>query len=198
MMSSYVLSLLVASSSSCGPGVDVRTAADQTLDVEARNAPLASVLECLAERAGFKTSIEAGAVARQTVTVSLSRRTAAQAVFGLLDGLRLNYAYTTDPTGSRVVMLMISGRSDAVAAKPTPAPAEPTGRPGARREPTAAPVEADSAPEQAGERTQGGASSLSPPGQTPLYPEARPLSPLSLRDGRRIQVAAAPSRAPRE
>ena len=192
MMSSYVLSLLVASNSSCGPGVDVRTAADQTLDVEARNAPLASVLECLAERAGFKTSIEASAVARQTVTVSLSRRTAAEAVFGLLDGLRLNYAYTTDPSGSRVVMLMISGRSDTAAVKPTP-PAAPSGRPGARREPQIAPPDSESGSpdESTGDRPLGApAPPLLPPGQTSLYPEARPLTPLSLRDARRLHVAS--------
>lgn len=184
MMSVLVLGLLVASG--CGPGIDVRVAADQSIDIEARNAPLSSVLECLSERAGFKTTIEPGSIARQNVTVSLSHRTPAQAVFGVLDGLRLNYAYTTDPGGSRVVMLMISGRSDTTAAKPAATPVEPTGRPGSRRDPQVAPPDPDagSAGEPAGER--GG-------NPAPLYPEARPLTPMSLRDARRIHIAAAPS-----
>lgn len=183
MMSPYVLSLLMASG--CGPGVDVRVAADQTLDVETRNAPLSSVLECLAERAGFKTTIESASVARQTVTVSLNRRTPAQAVFGVLEGLRLNYAYTTDPSGSRVVMLMISGRSDTVTAAPS-------GRPGARREPQIAPPDSESGSpdESIDDRSQAPFPPLIPPGQTSLYPEARPLTPLSLRDARRLHVAS--------
>ncbi len=187
MMSPYVLSLLVASV--CVPGVDVRVAADLTLDIEARNAPLSSVLECLSERAGFKTTIEPGSVARQAVTVSLSRRTPVQAVFTVLDGLRLNYAYTTDPSGSRVVLLIVSSRSVTAAVKPTP-PTAPAGRPGARRDPQGAPSEPESG------SPDGSLGAPVPPyftpGQVPVYPEARPLTPLSLRDAHRIHVAVAP------
>ena len=79
-MSLFILGLLMASS--CGSGVDVRVAADRTLNVEAKNASISSVLECLSERAGFKMVIEPGVATRQPVTISLSRRTPAQAVVG--------------------------------------------------------------------------------------------------------------------
>lgn len=202
-MSASLLGLLVASS--CGAGVDVRVASDRTLDVEAKSASVSSVLECLSEKAGFKMVIEPGLAMRQSVTISLSRRTPTQAVIGVLDGQGLNYAYTSDPSGSRVLMLLISGRSDRTPAKgTTTTPAGvPDGRPASRREPRIAPPEPEPKPpgEPPNDRLPGNAPPVLlpffPPDQPQLYPEARPLSPLSLRDARQIHIALSrPARSP--
>lgn len=217
-MMSLALGLLMASN--CGGGVDVRVAPDKTLDLEAKNAPISSVLECLSERAGFKMVMEPGIATTQPVTISLSRRTPAQALVGVLDGLLLNYAFSSDRTGAQVLMLLVSGRAARAPGQATPGAGAPGGRPGPRRDQALLPdpestYQSETPADPQIDRPPGSAPVYVPgnnpvsmppgypppgypqPGQIPLYPEARPLSPLTLRDSRQIHIADAPfSRSP--
>lgn len=204
-MTPLLLALVVAAN--CGNGVDVRVASDLTFQIEATNAPLVSVLECLSERAGFKMVIEPGAAAGQNVTISLSRRSPTQAVFGVLDGQRLNYAYSLDREGFKVLMLLISNRPDPVPAQGAGSGSAPGGPPALRRDPPSPAAEPNSSSGPSNSRfreaappgfpppnpTLPGAVPLGvvPPGEAPLYPEAYPLSPLTLRDSRQIPRALA-------
>jgi hypothetical protein len=54
-----------------------------------------------------------GAPPRVLVNASIERRTAAQAVLSVLEGLGLNYAASLDATGTKVQMLMMSGAAPA-------------------------------------------------------------------------------------
>ena len=194
-----LLSLLVVSS--CGSGVDVRVGLDKTLELDARNAPLSSVLECLAERAGFKMVLEPSVSTRQPITLSLTRRTAAAAVVGVLEGRRLNYAYSSDRTGTRVLMLLISGRADRGPGQAGTGGGAPS-RPDPRFEPQFVVPEPEteyvpgSIPggEPIDPAAPSGPRFFSPPGsvpsgQGPLYPEPRALTPLTVRGGPQIDIA---------
>ena len=198
MMSLSVLSLLVASS--CGGGVDAQVGSDKRLDVEAKNVPVSRVLECLSERAGFKIVIEPGLATTRPVTISLSRRTPTQAVMGVLDGLLLNYAFTSDRTGFQVLMLLISGRAASAPIAGPLSAGSSAGLPGSASYPRAAPAEsevelpAEPANEPPNVSVPGSAPPVFvpfPPGQPPRYPEARPLSPRTLRDAQRIHIVDA-------
>lgn len=201
-----LLSLLLASS--CGSGIEVGVSPAQTLDLEVRSAPLSGVLACLSEKTGIKMILESGLNTRQPVTISLTNKTPAQVVNGLLDGLGLNYAYTSDRTGSKVLLLLISGRAGR-GPEGGQALEPPSRRPVSPGDSTEAAPESEiemrdsfkQAPEglmppgrsqeDPGSRALVPPESASPP-EAPLYPEALPLSPLSLRDSRRIEVAASP------
>lgn len=89
--------------------VDVRVNAGR-LDVRAIAAPLSEVLDRLSKQTGMKLLYE-GPPPRQLVTLSLARRTPAQAVVGVLEGLGLNYVLVMDPAGERVATLLMAGAS---------------------------------------------------------------------------------------
>ena len=88
-------------------------------------------------------------------------------------------------------MLLISGRADR---SPTKG-ATPGGAPAGRQTPPVAPPEpyVEPSSEPPNERLPGNVPPVYPPGQIPLYPEPRPLTPLTRRDARQIHVAARPS-----
>lgn len=202
---SPALSLLLAAA--CGGGVEVRVAADRTIDLHSKGATIAEVLECMSERVGFKVVIEPGVALNQRVTLSLTRRTETQLIWAVLDGLRLNYAHSADRTGSRVLTLLILGQAERTASKSAVGPA-------GRSEPQPAPGFTEPEPQQyEGEpptdRSLGSARGTMPaypsspllippphsPG-SPLYPEPRPLSPMTLRDSRRIPSSTASASSP--
>lgn len=199
MMMSPALSLLLAAA--CGGGVEVRVAADRTVDLESKGASIAEVLGCMSERVGFKVVVEPGVALNQRVTLSLTRQTEPQLIFAVLDGLRLNYAHSADRTGARVVTLHILGQADRSASKSAVGPA---GR--SQPQPAAALTEPEPQHyegEPPNDRPAPGAMRGSVPGYppsaspaspspgTPLYPEPRPLSPLTLRDSRRLPSTTA-------
>jgi hypothetical protein len=101
--------LLIAAQASAE--VQVRVA-NGRVDLEATRAPLSDVLDRLAKRTGMKVTYD-GAPQRTPVSLTLTNRTPAEAVLGVLDGLGLNYAVRMDLTGTRVEALMIAGTAPA-------------------------------------------------------------------------------------
>ena len=198
-MSFLLLSAVIASG--CGEGVDVRKRTDGAFDIEAKGASMARVIQCFSGVADFKAVVDPGFTMGDVITLSLSARSAAEAVRGLLDGQGLNYAFTTDARGSKVLMLMISGRA-AKAPSPNPEPpplirSVPPSRPGLTRtpqplpEPDLAPTPMASEPDpprgqvQPAARPRGAAPNPAPAAEVPLYPEPRSLTPLTQSDARR-------------
>lgn len=206
MMSPILLS--AALSAGCGAGVEIRSVSDRTFDVQAKNASVATVLECLSERAGFKLSVDPGAAIRQLLTIRLDGRTAAQSVDRILEGLSVNYALAQDPDGGRLLMLMITGRSGAatsLSASSTTGTSSrlPDATTAPRRltpfRPPAEDVEPEPLdPEPMGQNQGEGALQhpFVPPMPSPLYPEPQPLSPLSLRGAKRVPAVAEHFAAP--
>jgi hypothetical protein len=78
------------------------------VELTARAAPLAEVLDRLGRQIGMKVVYE-GASPRQLVTLSLQGRSPAETVLGLLEGQGLNFALVSDPSGTRVVTLLVAG-----------------------------------------------------------------------------------------
>ncbi len=92
------------------------TLRDGRLDIKAAAAPLSEILSQLASQTGMKI-LSDGPIPSMILNVSLEDRMPIEAVFGVLDGLGLNYALATDSTGMRVETLVISG---AAARRPDP------------------------------------------------------------------------------
>jgi hypothetical protein len=78
------------------------------VDLQASGAPLSEVLDRLAKQTGMKVTYD-GAPQRTPVNLTLTDRTQAQAVLGVLDGLGLNYAFRMDASGTRIEALLIAG-----------------------------------------------------------------------------------------
>jgi hypothetical protein len=78
------------------------------VDLQATGAPLSDVLERLAKQTGMKVTYD-GAPQRTPVNLTLTNRTPAETVLGVLDGLGLNYAFRMDATGTRIEALLIAG-----------------------------------------------------------------------------------------
>jgi hypothetical protein len=106
-------------------GVEVRKSGD-SIDVRATATPVSEVLDRLGRQIGMKVVYET-APPRQSITLSFEGRTPADAVFGILEGLGLNYALVMDPSGTRVQTLLIIGTASPSAGPPqsagSPAPA---------------------------------------------------------------------------
>ena len=105
------------------------------VELMARAAPLAEVLDRLARQLGMKVVYEGGSP-RQLVTLSLQGRTPAETVLALLEGQGLNFALQADTTGAGVQTLLVTGTAPA-----TGASAAASGRPApsAVRRPNATP-----------------------------------------------------------
>ena len=97
------------------------------VDVQATAAPLADVLDRLARQTGMKVVYE-GPAPRFLVSVSLERRTPAEAVLATLEGLGLNYALQLDPTGTRVQTLVMAGATSPSASFRSTSTAAPVSR----------------------------------------------------------------------
>ncbi len=94
------------------------------VDVIATAAPLQDVLARLSQQTGMKVVYD-GAPPRTLVTVSLPQRTPVEAVLSLFEGLGLNYALSTDKSGTKVDMLIISSAASGAGAAPRAAVAPP-------------------------------------------------------------------------
>jgi hypothetical protein len=93
------------------------------VDVRASAAPLSEVLDRLARATGMKV-VQQGSNPTMLVSLSLANRTPAEAVFGVLEGLGLNYAFVLDVSGNRIETLVLAGASGTkVATSAPPAPA---------------------------------------------------------------------------
>ncbi len=104
------LSLAVVLALFAAPAVaEVRVQqAGELISVQATAAPINDVLDRLARQTGMQIVYE-GAPPRLPVTLAIERRSVAEAVFSLLDGLGLNYALRLDERGARVVTLVMAG-----------------------------------------------------------------------------------------
>lgn len=91
------------------------------VDVRASAAPLAEVLDRLARATGMKV-VQQGVTPTMLLSLSLQGRTPAEAVFGVLEGLGLNYAFVLDSSGNRIETLVLAGASGGRPATATPAP----------------------------------------------------------------------------
>jgi hypothetical protein len=88
--------------------VPATAAAASHVELTARAAPLAEVLDRLGRQIGMKVVYE-GPSPRQLVTLSLQGRSPAETVLGLLEGQGLNFALVSDPSGTQVVTLLVAG-----------------------------------------------------------------------------------------
>ncbi len=162
------------------------------VDVRATAAPLAEVLDRLARATGMKV-VQQGVTPSMLLSLSLQGRTPAEAVFGVLEGLGLNYAFVLDSSGNRIDTLVLAGASGSRPATATPAPLPPAQRyvpQPATPPPAAGPDEVEEAPEEeAADDGDSGAEGEEPPAGKPgaapgsrgsvLQPPAEPVFPSS-------------------
>jgi hypothetical protein len=94
---------------------------DGQVSVRASAAPLSEVLDRLARATGMKV-VQQGATPSMLLSLSLENRTPAEAVFGVFEGLGLNYAFVLDATGSKIETLILAGASGAKAAPASTSP----------------------------------------------------------------------------
>jgi len=112
------LALLVAPN--VGAAVQVRLSGGR-VDVMAQNAPLSEILEALARETKTKLVYE-GAPPRQLMFVDLKDRTPAEALLSILDGQGVAFAVAFDPSGTRVLTLLMPAAGVAASAGPAPRP----------------------------------------------------------------------------
>ncbi|SRR6266545_5339570 len=159
------------------------TAQAGRIEVRARAASIAAVLDRIAATTGMRIVYD-GARPRALVTVSGVWSTPTQAVLGVLAGTGLNYAFTTDPSGTRIGTLVLvelnPASGQAPARPPAPLPAMPAPEP---EEPDV-PVETESEPPSVPLRPSGGAPGMvRPPSGVPptpipgIEPPALPSNP---------------------
>ena len=123
------------------------------VDVRATAAPLAEVLDRLARATGMKV-VQQGVTPSMLLSLSFQGRTPAEAVFGVLEGLGLNYAFVLDASGSRIETLVLAGSAGGRPASATPtipppqAPALRYAPQPATPPPAAGPDEGDDAAEE--------------------------------------------------
>jgi hypothetical protein len=86
---------------------DVQVAGGR-VTIEARNVPLAQLLDRLAEASGMTVTYEGGRPST-AVTVSVKGLSEVAAVVQLMEGLGISYFIRTDDSGSGVDVLIISG-----------------------------------------------------------------------------------------
>jgi hypothetical protein len=154
-------------------------------------APLSEVLDKLARSTGMKV-VQQGVTPSMLLSLRLEDRTPAEAVFGVLEGLGLNYAFALDGTGDRIETLILAGAAGAkpTVATATPPPPSPAQRYVPRREvpPAAGPdeseaeeepvEEADEADEGEGPEAEAEKAAPSPRGNV-LQTPAQSLFPTS-------------------
>ena len=76
--------------------------------------------------------VQQGVTPSMLLSLRLEDRTPAEAVFGVLEGLGLNYAFALDGTGNRIETLILAGASGAKPTVATTAPATRHSRPALR------------------------------------------------------------------
>lgn len=177
MRRAFSVTLLLLAAGTASAEVVLRVT-DGKVDVQATAAPLSDVLDRLARQTGMKVVYE-GPVPRPLVSLSLERRTPAEALLGILEGLGLNYALQLDPTGTRVQTLVMTGAaspSSSFRATSAPAPAHRPVPP-----PVSAPDAVDDATDveelEEDEAPQPAPQLVPPPGPIPGVGTAAPSAP---------------------
>jgi hypothetical protein len=100
---------LIAGSLAIPAAADVRVqVAGSTVDLAATAAPLSEVLDRLSRQTGMKVVYE-GPAPRQLVTLAIHGRTPAETVLAVLEGQGINFALDTDPSGTDVRTLLVTG-----------------------------------------------------------------------------------------
>lgn len=112
---------------SASAAVEVQVESDGRVSVRA-DAPASEVLDRLAARTGMKIVYE-GTAPRAHVMVAFERRTPAEAVLMILEGLGVDHVMRLDATGKRPEMLMLSASNAPSRAPAPPAPASTVMRP---------------------------------------------------------------------
>jgi hypothetical protein len=147
-----------------------------SVELTARQAPLAEVLDRLSRQIGMKVVYE-GASPRQLVTVSLQGRTPSETVLALFEGTGVNFALQSDPTGARVETLLVAGSAPQTASTSTSSsPSSGTGRslsPGTFRRPSAPPGSGPDAMEEEPEDIE--EEEIDEPPEAPEQPERPPM-----------------------
>ena len=138
------------------------------VDVRATAAPLAEVLDRLARATGMKV-VQQGVTPTMLLSLSLQGRTPAEAVFGVLEGLGLNYAFVLDSSGNRIETLVLAGASGGRPATATPAPLP---APAPRYVPQPATPPPAAGPDEAEEATEEEAADDADPGAEGEEPAA--------------------------
>ena len=153
--------------------VQVRLNGD-LLDVVATAAPLQEVLAQLARQTGMKVVYD-GPAPRTLLTVTLPQRTPVEAVLGLFEGLSLNYAIKTDPGGTHIDTLIVSGApgaSGSAGRSPQPQPAQAL-RPSAPQPAEPQPVEEE--PEEQPVEQEEQPAQKAPPTPVPPFSFTEPI-----------------------
>jgi hypothetical protein len=182
--------LALASTGAADVSVEVRSG---LVNVKATSAPLSEILGQLARQTGMKV-VNEGPPSSLILNLSLEGRSQPEAVFSVLEGLGLNYAFVMDPTGSRIETLVMAGTAGT---KPGPAAAlapvappryvperpapPPAAGPDAQNQAEEEPSEETELPEEDNTPPPPGANTPSTPqpqGQT-LQPPSEPLYPSS-------------------
>jgi hypothetical protein len=148
------------------------------LDVEARAAPIADVLDAITAQLGIAVEYE-GTPPRDPVTLTLRGRTPAEAVLSVLDGQDVDYALQLDASGTGVTRLLIQSAASAPPrARPTPARRPPPA-------PTPPPVPEFSEPFDPAAKLDEGDPDAEPEEVDPDAPEPPPeRPPAAVRPGR--------------
>jgi hypothetical protein len=149
-----------------------------SVELTARQAPLAEVLDRLSRQIGMKVVYE-GASPRQLVTVSLQGRTPVETVLALFEGTGVNFALQSDPTGARVETLLVAGSAPQTAStSPSSSPSSGTGRslsPSTFRRPSAPPGSGPDVMEEDPEDLE--EEELEEPPEAPEQPERSLVQP---------------------
>jgi hypothetical protein len=80
---------------------------DGRMAIEAANASLAEVLDRVSKNTGMKVIYD-GAPPTQTIKVSLTERSPADAVLGVLEGRGISFAVIMNPAGTQIQTLLVS------------------------------------------------------------------------------------------
>jgi hypothetical protein len=116
--------------------IAVRIRDDGRVDVRVTAAPLASVLDRLAWQTEMSLAYQ-GPPPRRAVTLAVYASNQARAVLDILDDLGVDYAMTLDPTGTRILSLVVADASRPGRANPDTS--EPPALQGVEPVPAAAP-----------------------------------------------------------
>jgi hypothetical protein len=105
------LASALAAAGSARAEVDVQLKGGK-VDLRATAAPLTEVLDRLSRATGMKV-VQQGATPSMLLSLHLQDRTPAEAVFGVLEGLGLNYALVLDAAGQKIDTLVLAGAAGA-------------------------------------------------------------------------------------
>jgi hypothetical protein len=164
--------------------LDVGTSVQEgRITVRASRAPIADVLDRLAATTGMRVVYD-GARPRALVTVNGTWDTLVEAVMAVMQGSGMNYAFITDPSGTRIATLVVTERNaaagEAAARSSGPVPAMPAPEP---EDPELSTDSPEPEPSFVPLRPQGGpagtfrAPDVAPPVAVPLEAPTLPANP---------------------